>query len=125
MCFTPHCNYQKNAHINNNMKSICRVGDIGEGTCLAGHEDIPRDKPKPMKTKMITGSTNVLMNYKPIVCVGDIGKTDCGHTTKALTGSETVFVNFKPVHRVGDIGEVLDNGSLYKMITGSENGNAR
>jgi hypothetical protein len=100
------------------MKNICKIGDIGEGICLAGHEDIPRDKPKPMKTKMITGSENVFIEYKAVSRVGDIGTTDCGHLTKATTGASTVFINNRPVHRVGDTGVVLDNGATYKMITG-------
>jgi len=103
------------------MKNISRIGDIGTGTCLAGHSDVPRGQPKSMTTKMITGSGNVFVNFRPVVRVGDVGETDCGHLTKAITGSSTVFVNFKPIHRISDTGEVRDNGATYKDITGSGN----
>jgi len=81
------CNYQKNAHINNNMKPVATIGDIGRGDCLNGHDDVPKGEPKPYDTTFVTGSGDVYVNYKPVVTIGDIGETDCGHRNKAATGS--------------------------------------
>jgi uncharacterized Zn-binding protein involved in type VI secretion len=103
------------------MKPTARIGDQGKGECLNGHSDVPRGQRKPFITTFVTGSDNVFVNYRPVVRIGDVGKTDCGHETKAATGSTTVYVNNRFVHRLGDIGKVLDDGDTYKTITASDN----
>jgi uncharacterized Zn-binding protein involved in type VI secretion len=100
-------------------KFTARIGDQGKGDCLNGHSDIKRGERKPFTTTFVTGSDNVFVNYRPVVRIGDIGDTDCGHETKAATGSGTVYVNNRFVHRLGDIGKVLDDGDTYEVITGS------
>jgi len=101
------------------MKPVARIGDIGKGECIKGHEDVPEGEPKPFITKFATGSGDVYVNNTPVITIGDIGKTDCGHRTKAATGSGTVYVNYKWVHRIGDVGKVIDEGKTYEVATGS------
>ena len=102
------------------MPSVARVGDIGDGTCKAGHPGFPLGVPKPMTTEFVTGASTVFMDNQPVVIVGSIGATDCGHHTEALTGSPTVFVEGQPMHRVGDVGVVTETGGGdYETITGS------
>jgi uncharacterized Zn-binding protein involved in type VI secretion len=100
-------------------KFTARIGDEGKGECLVGHEDIEKGQPKPFITTFVTGSNNVFVNYKPVVRIGDVGKTDCGHETEAVTGSTTVYVNYRFVHRIGDVGKVVGDGDTYEVITGS------
>jgi uncharacterized Zn-binding protein involved in type VI secretion len=103
------------------MKSIARIGDTAQGNCLNGHEDIPEDEPKPFITTFITGSNNVYVNFRPVVGMGDVGSTDCGHLTTAITGSGSVYINYKFVHRVGDVGVVEGKGDTYTVLIGSDN----
>lgn len=103
------------------MKPVARIGDVGKGNCLKGHDDVPEGQPKPFITKFFTGSDNVYVNYRFVVRIGDVGKTDCGHETKAATGSGSVFVNNKFVHRVGDVGKIINEGDTYTAFTGSDN----
>ena len=100
------------------MKFVARTGDIGKGVCQEGHPDVPKGKDKPMITKMNTGSSDVRTNNKFTVRIGDIGKTDCGHTTKALTGESSVRINNKFIHLIGDTGKPPGGGE-YKELTGS------
>lgn len=103
------------------MKPVARIGDTGKGECIKGHEDIKKGDPKPYITTFVTGSPDVYVNNKPIVRIGDIGDTDCGHKTKSATGSGTVYINNRFVHRIGDVGKILDEGKTYKVVTGSDN----
>lgn len=102
------------------MKPVARKDDIGKGECIKGHEDVPEGEPKPFITTFVTGSEDVFVNYEPVVRIGDIGDTDCGHRTKAATGSGTVYINYRFVHRIGDVGKILDEGKTYKVVTGSD-----
>lgn len=101
------------------MKPAARIGDLGKGECIKGHDDVPEGQPKPFITTFVTGSSDVYINNRFVVTIGDIGKTDCGHRTKAATGSGTVYINYKFVHRVGDVGKIIDEGKTYKVVTGS------
>lgn len=103
------------------MKQVARIGDIGKGDCIKGHDDVPEGQPKPFVTTFVTGSPDVYVNNRFVVRNGDIGETDCGHRTKAASGSGTVFVNNRFVHRVGDVGKIIDEGKTYKTFTGSDN----
>lgn len=102
------------------MKPVARIGDIGKGECIKGHEDVPEGEPKPYITTFVTGSGDVYVNNKPVVRIGDIGSTDCGHETKAATGSGSVYINNKFVHRIGDVGKVITEGKTYRVVTGSD-----
>jgi hypothetical protein len=103
------------------MKPAARIGDIGKGDCIKGHDDVPEGQPKPFITTFVTGSPDVFINNRFVVRIGDVGKTDCGHETKAATGSGTVFVNNRFVHRVSDVGKIISEGNTYKVVTGSGN----
>jgi len=53
----------------------------------------------------ITGSQDVLVNFKPALRVGDMGlhAVCCGpNTWVASEGSSTVFINYRKAHRKGD-----------------------
>ena len=95
------------------MPKIARIGDTGSGICLL------HDPPKPFTTTFITGDPIVDINGRPMVRVGDLGTTTCGHTTQATSGSPTVKgSNGQNVHRVGDGGIVIGGGS-YTVVSGS------
>ena len=102
------------------MLPLLRIGDIGDGVCRAGHPDVPKGSPKPMKTTILTASPSVFADYKNAASIGAVGSTDCGHTTEAVTGSSTVFINYKNAHCLGKTGVVSeDGGGEYTAITGS------
>jgi uncharacterized Zn-binding protein involved in type VI secretion len=103
------------------MSDISRVGDLGDGKCLAGHSDVPEGSSKSYVVTHITGADTVFLNNQPMAIVGTIGETDCGHTTTAITGSDNVFAENVPVHRVGDIGVINEGDGEHVVITGSDN----
>ncbi len=68
----------------------------------------------------ITGSGDVIVNYKPALRVGDRGihSACCGaNTWQALTGSATVLINHQPAHRIGDQDQHC--GGVGQLIEGS------
>lgn len=84
------------------MPNACRVGDNAH--CPAdshGNDCCSHSVTGPA----MAGSSNVLINGKPVLRVGDPGihSTCCGpNTWNATEGSPTVFVNGIPVVRLGD-----------------------
>lgn len=89
---------------------ICRIGDIGIGIC------IQHSSPVVYITTFVTGSPTTTDYDLPVVRIGDLGVTSCGHITVALTGSSTLTADEIPVHRVGDLGTAP---SIYHAVTGS------
>lgn len=85
---------------------------MGVGICYA------HKSPRKFTTVFITGDPITDANNSPVVTVGCLGRTSCGHTTIATTGSGTVDASGNPVHRVGDVGIVLEGGT-YVAVTGS------
>ena len=102
------------------MAKCSRVGDLGQGFCLAGHSDVPVGSPKSYITTHVSGADTVFTNFQPQTIVGTIGVTDCGHTTTAVSGSDTVFAEFMPIHRIGDIGIINEGGGEHAVITASD-----
>jgi len=104
------------------MRPLVRIGDVGDGVCRAGHEDVEEGDDKPMITTLITGAATVFTNFLMQTTVGSVGSTDCGHTTTEITGSPTVFAEFMPVTRLGDYGEVNEGaGGEYTTVSASSN----
>ena len=103
------------------MSACSRVGDLGAGTCLAGHPDVPRGSPKSYVTTHISGAQTVFTNNVPQTIVGTLGVTDCGHTTTAVSGSDSVFAEGQSVHRLGDIGVINEGDGDHIVITASNN----
>lgn len=59
----------------------------------------------PVTGPAVTGSSDVIINGKPALRLGDTGvhKTCCGaNQWKTVAGSATVFINGKPAVRLGD-----------------------
>lgn len=107
------------------MPAIARVGDIGNGTCRAGHPGVPVGIPVSMSTEFITGASTVFLNNVPIAVVGTVGATNCGHHTEAVVGSPSVFAENVAIHLVGDTGIVTEaGGGDYETIVGSSNAGA-
>ena len=68
----------------------------------------------------VQGSTDVFVNFRPAVRVGDMGIhfPCCGpNIWKAVKGSATVFINFMPAHRMGDMD--MHCGGVGFMVEGS------
>jgi len=68
----------------------------------------------------MSGSPDVIVNYKPALRVGDTGihSLCCGtNTWVAQKGSVSVIINSKPAHRVGD--KVQHCGGMGYLIEGS------
>lgn len=94
---------------------VARVEDIVTGICDGpGHA-----KGREFYGTFMSGSNRVSADGRPVVCVGDLGETDCGHSFIALTGSDVWSIDGAPVHRQGDLVEVIEGGSGV-TITGSE-----
>ena len=103
------------------MTQITRVGDLGVGNCYAGHPDVDKGQPKPFTTQFVKGADTVFLNNKPLMLIGGIGNTDCGHTTLAVSGSRTVFAEHVAVHRFNDIGVIQEGDGEYHVISNSDN----
>lgn len=76
--------------------------------------------PHPVKGPATAGSSNVLVNGKPALRVGDNGVHSgcCGpNTWVAVGGSGTVLINNKGAHRKGDFDAHC--GGDGKLIQGS------
>lgn len=102
---------------------VSRVGDLGSGTCRAGHPGKPVGVPVDYVTVHISGADTVFTNFVPQAIIGTIGTTDCGHTTTAISGSDTVFAEFMPIHRIGDIGVINEGDGEHVVVTGSDDVN--
>jgi hypothetical protein len=102
------------------MLGISRTQDLGIGQCKAGHPGIPRGVPKEFVTSFMTGASTVFLNNKPMVIVGSLGETDCGHTTTAVSGSSTVFAENKAVHRLTDVGIINEGDGEYLVVSTSD-----
>lgn len=91
------------------MPAVSRQGD----TCT-GHGAFP-------PRQSTSGSSNVFINGKPALRVGDAWATHCDpspscHAGTQASGSATVFVNGRPLARIGDS---VDCGSA--VAAGSAN----
>lgn len=93
-----------------NGPGVSRTGDLGLGICPAHNNSVT------YITTLISSNPNVTADGIPIVTIGDIGISTCGHATIALTGSTFGNVNTKKIHRLGDMGT---NPGPYTVITGS------
>jgi len=90
---------------------LCRIGDIGVGTCTA------HIVPVPITVTLLTGAPTVIAVGMPVAQIGSIGMCSCGHVSVALTGAATVIAVGLGVHRLGDMG--LPPGGSYNMIVGA------
>lgn len=99
------------------MPNVARVGDITIGFGSHGYLECPH----ALIGIWITGSSNVLVNDRPVVRVGDIGVHFCPHCgiNLAIVGASRTLVNDRPVHRVGDV--ELEMCGIGITITGSPN----
>jgi len=90
---------------------VCRIGDLGIGTCTA------HIIPVPINVTILTGSPTVIAVGMPVATIGSIGLCSCGHMSVALIGASTVIATALGVHRLGDMG--LPPGGSYNMIVGA------
>ncbi len=100
------------------MPGAARIGD--QSKAEADFHGCPTC-PHTVQGPAVTGSSNVLINGRPAVRVGDTGihAPCCGpNTFTALMGSSTVFINNKPAHRKDDMDAHC--GGVGKMIQGSD-----
>lgn len=97
------------------MQAVARVNDIVHGFC-DGPGHLPR---RPFVGHFTTGSDIAMADGIPIVLVGGIGVTDCGHTFIAVTGSDVSGADDRRVHRVGDI-VIVQEGGEGVTVTGSD-----
>lgn len=93
------------------MPQVCRVGDIGVGTCSA------HSSTKSVTVTINTGANTVVSEGAATATIVSIGISSCGHTSAVVGFSATVRAEGGGVHRVGDIG-VLPGGT-YSMIQGA------
>ncbi len=99
------------------MPGAVRLGDGHAGVCNHG---IPDCCPHGVAGTYVTASSNVFVNGRGVVRVGDAVVHTCPHCGVGLTavgGSGSVFVNGRGVHRVADI--VVYPSGAGAAITGS------
>lgn len=89
---------------------VARVGDRTIGTCFA------HDPPIVVGGTVVSGSSDTTVNSKLDARVGDIVRTDCGHTSKIVTGSPSVTTNGKLSARIGD---KVNGVYVAEIISGS------
>lgn len=92
------------------MSFVCRVGDTGSGVCPA------HQSPVSYNVVFTGGASSVMAEGSPMVRVGDVGDSTCGHPVVALDGAATTLVEGPPPHRVGDSGS---NAGTYVADSGS------
>lgn len=76
--------------------------------------------PHPVIGPAITGSQDVMINFKPALRMGDKGihAICCGpNTWQPIKGSGTVLINGKPAVRLGDTTQHC--GGVGQMVEGS------
>lgn len=97
------------------MPAVARVGDVVSGYCDGpGHP-----KQREFTGVWITGSSTGGSEDEQIVCVGDLGVTDCDHHFVATSGSDIFSIDSAAVHRVGDVVEVVEGGN-GTTVSGSD-----
>ena len=89
---------------------ITRQGDIGIGICPS-HQSATT-----YITTFISSNLDVTADGIPVITIGDIGISTCGHPTIAITGAQFRNVNAKKVHRKDDMGT---NPGPYIVVTHS------
>ncbi len=100
------------------MPAMSRLGDKAQAPadahgCLAC--------PHPVTGPAITGAQTVLINSKPALRLGDMGKHApcCGpNIWQPIAGSSTVMIEHKPAVRVGDTTQHC--GGVGQMVEGSK-----
>jgi len=101
------------------MPGAGRVGD--RAFCPADAHGCP-GCPHSVTGPAVSGSSNVLINGKPALRVGDMGihAACCGaNNWEAATDSATVLINGLPAHRVGDM--TRHCGGVGTLVEGSTN----
>ena len=92
------------------MSGICRAGDVGAGSCSA------HDSTKSYNTVFVPAQSTVFSEGSPVIRIGDVGLSTCGHPTICLSGAATVLCVGSGVHRIGDVGA---NPGAYVSLSGS------
>lgn len=92
------------------MANVSRTGDVGTGRCPA------HDSTKTYNTVFMSGSIPQTAEGSPIVRVGDVGISSCGHPTVALSGAPTSRSASLDIHRIGDVGS---NPGAYVSLSGA------
>lgn len=77
---------------------ISTLGDKGVGRCCCHSDPRCRDK----VGTIIGGSTNVLVNGKPVARMTDHIVTSCGHIGTIINGSSKTLTNGLLTARIGD-----------------------
>jgi uncharacterized Zn-binding protein involved in type VI secretion len=90
-------------------RGAARLNDLTLGDCAIHGPNI--------KGKIITASSNTIVNNRGVARLNDTVQADCGHTAKIVTGSGTVNVNNRPYARLND--EVGNSPYTAKIITAS------
>jgi hypothetical protein len=90
-------------------QKVCRVGDMGSGSCSAHG---------PVTVTMVQGHSDQTDHGLDVCSVTSRGVASCGHGATATTGSGVRFVHGLPIFRVGDSG-TIDGGGSFTMVTGS------
>ncbi len=100
------------------MPGAVREGDSTVGVCSVGAPCCSHGR-----SGTCHASTNVYINNKQAVKVGDAGDPHCPHGGTFLTtgGSTSVFVNGKAINMIGDPTPCQVCGIAGNIITGSEN----
>jgi uncharacterized Zn-binding protein involved in type VI secretion len=92
------------------MAKVCRLGDMGSGTCTA-HET-----PISVNGYVTTCSGNVNAEGAGVATVGDTVTATCGHTGTLITGASRTNANGRAISRVGDSFSGSFSGT---MVTGA------
>lgn len=99
------------------MPAAVRLGDIA--SCPADFHGCPLC-PHPGAGPAVNGSSDVLVNGRPAVRLGDPGlhAACCGpNQWKVAKGSPSVFINGRPLARLGD--ETAHCGGSGRLVGGS------
>lgn len=97
------------------MRGSARLGDEVSGRCF-GHAGGP-----VFKGVIVTASSNVKVNDRPIARIGDKVNLECGHKAVIVGASSDVKSNDRQNARLGDA--VSGDGVVYQgeIITASSN----
>lgn len=95
------------------MRELARLNDLTFGTCYH-----PSHPPLEVKGKIITGSSNIRIDGRPVARINDIVLTDCGHYDYIIGYRKDIFGNTREFARIND--SIGKNGIyIAKIITAS------
>jgi uncharacterized Zn-binding protein involved in type VI secretion len=90
------------------MPKVARRGDDCFGVC----SDPSHSSPISIDGKILTGSSTLVIEQRPVARIKDYVMSSCGHIGVIIKGSSTTVIDQMPVARVGDTFDGVYSGYI-------------